>query len=395
MAKNSYTYEFVKKTYNKLSGSDWPSFDSYWNNTVQIYDNNIKEEIANAMRDFSDCYRHFDLCKDVEKPLKNSFVDNLNWKHDNGINIFMLNDIQRNCFYDTILADSVNGKICVDIGFGTGLLSLIALKHGAKKVIGYESDNNRYDLGKYIIKKLNLEGKIELIHENFSHTSMNDNSMVYFSEIMCQNLWGEQLFDSLPRQKNIEFIPSTFFLEIHSIPISNSYKKKLLDFRDMHGFDPGIDINKNFVKLINSLGFDDFCLPCKDVTKGILEFEHEKCFEGYNSYLNLVNENTLAAYYSIDTKKLEITTGDKLGKEKKDLNFEVDEINLLLDNSNQNSENILIIPRVGCKTGKHKLYLDKGHWGPMNKPVILNQYHSLVKITHSLITGELTYTQEK
>ena len=42
----------------------------------------------------------------------------------------------------------------LEIGFGTGFLSMLALKHGARSIVAYESDINRYQLGCEVIKIL-------------------------------------------------------------------------------------------------------------------------------------------------------------------------------------------------------------------------------------------------
>lgn len=323
------------------------------------------------------------------------FLARLDWRSHNGINLFMLNDIQRNRFYDMVLADKVKDKVCVDIGFGTGLLSVIALKHGAKKIVAYESNHDRYFLGQHIIKELNLVDKIDLYQDNFLSSDVTNEDTVYFTETMCQNLWGERLFNSLPRKKGINFLPNNLFLEIHAVEISNSYMNKLYDFKDLDGFEPSIDIQRDFVKLINSLGFSNFNLEEKNLANGIIEFNYQASYFGHNSYLNLSNQSTLVAEYNVDVNNLELIINDSSNSFTQEINFEIDEVDLFISDSTWNEKNILIIPRVGIKSDNQKLYLDRGHWGPMNKPVILNNCYDVVKVTHSLKTGQLNYYVEQ
>ena len=62
------------------------------------------------------------------------YLRDIDWKNNDGVFLPMLNDFRRNWFYERTLSTSVRDQECVDIGFGTGLLSLIALKHGAKHI---------------------------------------------------------------------------------------------------------------------------------------------------------------------------------------------------------------------------------------------------------------------
>ena len=92
----------------------------------------------------------------------------ISWKplHRHEINIGtdwdMLNDHLRNQFYNELLKQCKD-KVVIDVGFGTGILSIIALKHGAKIIHAYEMDKETYLLGKHIIKRLGLKSKIILL----------------------------------------------------------------------------------------------------------------------------------------------------------------------------------------------------------------------------------------
>ena len=97
------------------------------------------------------------------------FLNKIDWQNHDGVNFPMLNDFMRNQFYDRILSRYVQNQSCTDIGFGTGLLTMLALKHGAKHVRAFESDWNRYQLGCEIIRRLGLQSQIELINEKYHH----------------------------------------------------------------------------------------------------------------------------------------------------------------------------------------------------------------------------------
>jgi predicted RNA methylase len=94
------------------------------------------------------------------------FLDRVDFENHDGVYLSMLNDVARNQFYDQILTE-VYDQHCVEIGFGTGLLSMLALKHGARSIVAYESDPDRYRLGCEVIKLLGLQDRITLINQRY------------------------------------------------------------------------------------------------------------------------------------------------------------------------------------------------------------------------------------
>ena len=70
--------------------------------------------------------------------------------NDDGIYLPMINDAYRNIFYKGAIQECKD-QHCIDVGFGTGLLSFAALDSGAKSVIAYEVDTKRFEIGKHII----------------------------------------------------------------------------------------------------------------------------------------------------------------------------------------------------------------------------------------------------
>jgi predicted RNA methylase len=97
------------------------------------------------------------------------FLKRIDWNNHDGVNLGMINDFVRNQFYDRVISRYVQDQDCTDIGFGTGLLSMLALKHGARHIRAFESDTDRYQLGCEIIKQLGLHNRIELLNEQYDH----------------------------------------------------------------------------------------------------------------------------------------------------------------------------------------------------------------------------------
>ena len=77
----------------------------------------------------------------------------------------MMNDASRNeaiegCIRDANVAD----KIVFEIGTGAGLTAMLFAKHGAKKVITCESDDQMYSIAQRVIIKNQFRSKIDLFH---------------------------------------------------------------------------------------------------------------------------------------------------------------------------------------------------------------------------------------
>ena len=171
---------------------------------------------------------------------------NLNWYLDDGINLVMINDYLRNSFFEKSFINTVAGKNCIDVGFGTGLLSILALKHGAKHITAFESNVDRYDFGVAMIHALNLEDKIHLINERYCHTSSVE-CEVLFSETVCSTLWGEGFLNSIPRHRSINIIPGQCFVEFLVIPVSEALANRLMiNEHDPDIFDPLVDVDQRF-----------------------------------------------------------------------------------------------------------------------------------------------------
>ena len=75
----------------------------------------------------------------------------------------MLKDRPRTESYrDALETCDLKGKIVLDVGCGTGILSMFAARHGAKHVIGIDR-SDIIDEARIIVKQNGLEDKITLI----------------------------------------------------------------------------------------------------------------------------------------------------------------------------------------------------------------------------------------
>lgn len=321
-----------------------------------------------------------------------TFLENIDFYNHDGVNRGMINDFMRNQFYENIFVNNVKDQHCVDIGFGTGLLSIIALKHGAKTVTAYEVNQARYHLGLSIINQLELDDRICLINKNFTQQDFDHHSEIttVFSETVNGNLWQEGLINSLPRKKGLNFLPGEYFLEIYACNIPEIFAQGLVNFYENQGFSPGVDIDSKFVNLVNMLGFPNhqpkFLQPLEELT---VVNSGQDTEWGWIPYMRLcVNNGVLVSGYSLDANQQTINF---VNGSTESVDFQSTHIECQITND-WHTQCILLIPRVGMRHADHTLYLDTGHWGPTQFPVILNKSQKNISVKHCLRSGDIMFT---
>lgn len=323
-----------------------------------------------------------------------NFLDRIDWKKDDGVFIPMLNDVMRNRFYESIIKDSVLGKHCIDIGFGTGMLSLLALKHGASHVTAYEKNSNRFLLGQAIIDQLKLQDKITLINEQFDHTTPVEKDKILISESVGTNLWSEGMFSTIPRTPGHTFLPGKYFLELFVVPVSETYLDTLTTSATMHSFfAPGIDLDQNFVQLINQFLKSEIAVE-PQLHQGIKEYSYRfdrTCVWGWSPFLNLLYDQTAQASYVVDVAEQTISKSDLGGTIVNDINYDIKQIDLQISISNSPS---MILPRVGLQHGNKKLYLDQAESWDCLAPVFVYEPINSVNVTHNYHHGLITYSSK-
>ena len=300
------------------------------------------------------------------------FLDRVDFENHDGVYLSMLNDVSRNQFYDQMLTE-VRDHDCVEIGFGTGLLSMLALKHGARSIVAYESDPDRYRLGCEIIKILKLQDRITLINQRYDHTCKHDQTVV-FTETVDDNIWGEGLYNSLPRQPGQQFLPGQYFLEIYAVPISTDIASSLIQAHENNHFSPGVDIDPRFVSYVNLLLSKKYNKPIKSkvgLPDGVTELTPMP------TYIDWATNNTYAGRYVVDANGAFVDNPIK---------------KLQVETFNQP---VLIVPRAGVQHSSKRLYLDTGHWKPPANPAVINSPNSRVIVEHDFRTGKITYKIEE
>lgn len=300
------------------------------------------------------------------------FLDRVDFDNHDGVYLSMLNDVSRNHFYDQVLTE-VRDHDCVEIGFGTGLLSMLALKHGARSIVAYESDPDRYRLGCEVIKVLKLQDRVTLINQRYDHTCKHDQTVV-FTETVDDNIWGEGLYNSLPRQSGKRFLPGQYFLEIYAVPISTDVASSLIQAHEQHQFSPGVDVDTRFVSYVNLLLSKKYKKSIKSkvgLPLGLTELTTMP------TYVDWATNNTYAGRYVVDANAQFVNESVR---------------RLQVDTDKQP---VLIVPRAGMQHGSDRLYLDTGHWKLPANPAVINAPNSRVMVEHDFHTGKITYKIEE
>ena len=176
--------------------------------------------------------------------------DEFDWFKQNGIFMPMINDTARNVFYKAAIESSVAGKVVCDIGTGTGFLSIIAAKAGAKKVYAVEMDPGRAKFAQEMINKVGLSDTIEVINNNFLNTNIAAD--IYVSETIGTQIFNENIINLSAHalQHGGTFIPGTF--EITAKVFRNHAIFPVVQGRsDAFEFQPDIEIDAEFESIVN------------------------------------------------------------------------------------------------------------------------------------------------
>lgn len=171
----------------------------------------------------------------------------------------MLNDKQRLKFYADEIKEKVGGKVVLDLGAGTGILSYLALMNGAKKVIAVESNSSLVALMRHFLKDFISDQRLVILHKDIFHLEKGDFPATF--DILIHELFGPEglsekvaeMIEGL-RKKDIlspgvEIFP--FVFEINFREVTRFGVEEIYEFEDFAGFPLSklSEISKLFPKL--------------------------------------------------------------------------------------------------------------------------------------------------
>jgi 16S rRNA G966 N2-methylase RsmD len=129
------------------------------------------------------------------------------WHYD------MLIDNARNEFYEKIIRENVRDKIVLEIGAGSGIMSVLSIRHGAKQVICCEKNPLLAMAAELLIKRLGLSDKITIIKQYSTEipTEAVPKVDVVLHEIFASDPFAEDVIHSLRDAKRF-MKPDAIFL---------------------------------------------------------------------------------------------------------------------------------------------------------------------------------------
>jgi hypothetical protein len=328
----------------------------------------------------------------------------------------LMNDAIRNQFYDRSLTE-ITGKRCLEIGFGPGLLSFIALRHQPKHIIAFEQNLQVYELGKYLIKKSGVGNRITLLNDRVELSDINPSKFdVVYHEVVSNGLWdeGPGVFSYL--DTTVPFIPSSYVCDFYACKVSqdefsNLYKRRTTqpnnvqfqnwydnvkdpswpDVIELDDFDllpdnvrteciekfyfvkenfefnleiptfvPGVDVNTDYINEIrNILAVENLKSDATIINK--IPIDEKK-------YLHR-SKKVLSVEVNQHSKKVSLTDHNNTTTTTS-IDFTKNFIDMTIDRSALPGT-FLIIPIFSMKHREHKLILSEGHWSQCGDNVIV------------------------
>ena len=107
----------------------------------------------------------------------------------------MINDLERNQFFHRALSTVAKDKVVLDIGTGTGILSVYALTAGAKFVYAVEKDPEAAKMAQAILSKCFDQSRFKVICCNFWTTDIDTQLEENSIDLLVSETVGPGLFD--------------------------------------------------------------------------------------------------------------------------------------------------------------------------------------------------------
>ena len=280
----------------------------------------------------------------------------------------MINDVVRNSFYKKILKDTKN-KNCLEIGFGSGILSILAIEAGANYIIAYEEDLETYQLGLEIIESLGLQNKIELIGQRFKPDNIHNHKNIdcIFTETINHTLFGEAILNAVSGPLP-EILPNIYFLEVYAVPINNNYAKRLIN-NNKEVCNPGVEITEKFSATINKI-LNKSEVQLTDGLHGIT----------INNIYQVLDVCEISS--TLPTKTYNVNINEPIVQQGIDWNIKL-----------KNGLNYLFIFRTGIKYKEYKLYTDVcDNWGTFAQYGLIINANNDFKIEQNFADGNFIFS---
>ena len=144
----------------------------------------------------------------------------------------MLLSHERNEYYSQLIKDHCVGKTVLEIGTGSGLLSVLAVRHGAKQVICCEENPLLAAAALSLFQRLGVADKIQFLQKNSNKIATSEIPQV---DVVLHELFGSDPFeeDFIPTLKDARrfmkpggiFLPEKMQLIYQVVPLTELPEK--------------------------------------------------------------------------------------------------------------------------------------------------------------------------
>ena len=211
----------------------------------------IEMLLANGYRDMDEvekAVKHYKKVLELD-PENDKARSNIKYLYSKKIAVWhfeMLADSARNdAYYQTILRQVKKGDVVLDIGTGSGLLAMMAVKAGAKKVYACELVPALAEIAKQIVTDNGMSDQIEIF--NMKSTALKigehlpERADVVVSEILDCGVLGEGVLPSLRDAYQNLLKPGAravpLGVDIYGTLVETDHLKKVFPVKKISGFD--------------------------------------------------------------------------------------------------------------------------------------------------------------
>ena len=188
----------------------------------------------------------------------------------------MLADHERNNAFQKAIEKAVDEKsVVLDIGTGSGILSMMAARAGAQKVYTCEQSTYIAEAALENISKNGYESQIKLFPKKstqMAESDFSDKSNLIVAEIFDAGLLGEHAIPSFRHALNQLSSPNT-----QVIPRSADVRGKLIHSEKLASVNPIREISG-----LDLSAFDQFRVAEEYMTQNLAEISHEFCSEEFD-----------------------------------------------------------------------------------------------------------------